>query len=110
MSRLLVGAPGRMRNGSRLPPVKSRTKKFASLPAMSQVCAVKPPALVWSRRMRRRIGGLNVEIERRRGRAEADIAGGREDERVGGRAGSELEDRAGCGRIFNREKIPAAAG
>jgi hypothetical protein len=51
MSIELVGAPGRMRNGSREPLVTSRTKKFASLPAMSQVWAVKPPALVCSRRM-----------------------------------------------------------
>jgi hypothetical protein len=43
MSRLLVGAPGRMRSGKVLPPVTSRTKKFASLPAISQVCAVNPP-------------------------------------------------------------------
>src|SRR5437879_5416946 len=33
----LVGAPGRMRKGKREPPVTSRTKKLASLPAMSQV-------------------------------------------------------------------------
>src|SRR5436305_973659 len=51
MSMLLVGAPGRMRKGRREPPVTSRTKKFASLPAMSQVCAVKPPELFWSSRM-----------------------------------------------------------
>ena len=51
MSMELVGAPGRMRNGRREPPVTSRTKKFASLPAMSQVWAVKPPALFCSRRM-----------------------------------------------------------
>jgi hypothetical protein len=47
---LLVGAPGRMRNGSLLPLVTSRTKKFASLPAMSQVCAVNPPELFCSSR------------------------------------------------------------
>ena len=51
MSRLLVGAPGRIRNDSLLPPVTSRTKKFASLAPMSQVCAVKPPELFCSRRM-----------------------------------------------------------
>ena len=50
MSMLLVGAPGRMRNGSRLPPVRSRTKKFASLAPISQVCAVKPLAVVCSSR------------------------------------------------------------
>jgi len=37
MSMLLVAAPGRIRNGRRLPPVTSRMKKLASLPAMSQV-------------------------------------------------------------------------
>ena len=47
---LLVGAPGRMRNGSRLPLVTSRTKKFASLPAMSQVCTPQPPLAFCSRR------------------------------------------------------------
>ncbi len=36
--RLLVGAPGRIRNGSLLPLVTSRTKKLVSLPATSQVC------------------------------------------------------------------------
>src|SRR6185295_14839304 len=51
MSTELVGAPGRMRKGRREPPVTSRTKKLASLPAMSQVCAVKPPELFCSRRM-----------------------------------------------------------
>ena len=40
-----------MRNESRLPPVTSRTKKFASLAPMSQVCAVKPPLLFCSKRM-----------------------------------------------------------
>jgi hypothetical protein len=50
MSMLLVGAPGRTRNGNRLPPVTSRTKKFASLAPISQVCAVKPPELVCSYR------------------------------------------------------------
>ncbi len=50
MSMLLVGAPGLMRKGRREPPVTSRTKKLASLPAMSQVWAVKPPALVCSYR------------------------------------------------------------
>jgi len=50
MSRLLVGAPGRIRNGSRLPLVWSRTKKLASLAPMSQVWAVNPPP-VCSRRM-----------------------------------------------------------
>src|ERR1051326_5198208 len=50
MSIELVGAPGRMRNGRREPPVTSRTKKFASLPAISHVCAVKPPELFCSRR------------------------------------------------------------
>jgi hypothetical protein len=34
-----------MRKDSRLPPVVSRTKKPASLPATSHVCAVKPPEL-----------------------------------------------------------------
>ena len=43
MSIELVGAPGRMRKGRREPPVTSRTKKFASLPATSHVCAEKPP-------------------------------------------------------------------
>ena len=47
---LLVGAPGRIRNDSLLPPVTSRTKKFASLAPMSQVCAVKPPELFCSSR------------------------------------------------------------
>ena len=51
MSIELVGAPGRMRNGRREPPVTSRTNQLASLPAMSQVCAVKPPELFCSRRM-----------------------------------------------------------
>src|SRR5882724_7116892 len=51
MSIELVGAPGRMRKGRREPPVTSRTKKLASLPAMSQVWAVKPPELFCSRRM-----------------------------------------------------------
>ena len=51
ISMLLVGAPGRMRNGSRLPPVTSRMKKFASLPAISQVCGEKPPLASCSRRM-----------------------------------------------------------
>ena len=51
MSMVLVGAPGRMRNGRREPPVTSRTKKLASLPATSQVCAVKPPELFCSRRI-----------------------------------------------------------
>src|SRR5262245_48744988 len=37
MSILLVGAPGRIRNGRRDPLVTSRTKKFASFPATSQV-------------------------------------------------------------------------
>src|SRR6266404_6764655 len=46
----LVGAPGRMRKGKREPPVTSRTKKLASLPATSHVCAVNPPALVCSYR------------------------------------------------------------
>ena len=46
----LVGAPGRMRKGRREPPVTSRTKKFASLAPMSQVCAPKPPAVVCSSR------------------------------------------------------------
>ena len=59
MSTELVGAPGRMRNGRREPPVTSRTKKFASLPATSQVCAVNPPALVCSMRI---AGVLLVEI------------------------------------------------
>ena len=63
MSSELVGAPGRMRKGSREPLVTSRTKKLASLPAMSQVCAVKPPALVCSRRM---AGVLLVEMCRSR--------------------------------------------
>ena len=48
MSMLLVGAPGRMRKGRREPPVTSRTKKLASLPATSQVWAVKPPLLFCS--------------------------------------------------------------
>src|SRR4051812_16215355 len=51
ISMELVGAPGRMRNGRREPPVTSRTKKFASLPATSHVCAVKPPLLFCSRRI-----------------------------------------------------------
>ena len=51
MSMVLVGAPGRMRNGRREPPVTSRTKKLASLPAMSQVWAVKPPELFCSSRI-----------------------------------------------------------
>ena len=38
-------------HGSREPLVTSRTKKFASLAPMSQVWAVKPEALVCSRRM-----------------------------------------------------------
>src|SRR5262245_4951249 len=59
MSIELVGAPGRMRKGRREPPVTSRTKKLASLPAMSQVCAVKPPELFCSRRM---AGVLDVLI------------------------------------------------
>src|SRR3954451_3151758 len=37
MSMELVGAPGRMRNGRREPPVTSRTNQFASLAPMSQV-------------------------------------------------------------------------
>ena len=48
---LLVGAPGRIRKGKREPPVTSRTKKLASLPAMSQVCAVNPPPLFCSSRI-----------------------------------------------------------
>src|SRR5207302_10017514 len=51
MSIELVGAPGRIRNGKREPPVTSRTKKLASLPAMSQVWAVKPPELFCSSRI-----------------------------------------------------------
>src|SRR5262249_43572020 len=51
MSIELVGAPGRMRKGRREPPVTSRTKKLASLPAMAQVWAVKPPELFCSRRI-----------------------------------------------------------
>ncbi len=51
MSIELVGAPGRMRKGSFEPLVTSRTKKLASLPAMSQVWAVKPPELFCSSRM-----------------------------------------------------------
>ena len=43
MSRLLVGAPGRIRSGNRDPLVTSRTNQLASLPPMSHVCAVKPP-------------------------------------------------------------------
>src|SRR6185437_3113854 len=54
----LVGAPGRMRNGRREQLVTSRTKKFASLPATSQVCAVKPPLLFCSRR----IAGVSVVL------------------------------------------------
>ncbi len=50
MSMLLVGAPGRIRKGRRDPLVTSRTKKLASLPAMSHVCAVKPPWFVCSSR------------------------------------------------------------
>src|SRR6267154_2551567 len=50
MSIELVGAPGRMRKGRREPPVTSRTKKFASLPATSHVCAVNPPELFCSYR------------------------------------------------------------
>ena len=50
MSMLLVGAPGRILKGRRLPPVTSRTKKLASLPAMSQVCAVNPLELFCSSR------------------------------------------------------------
>ncbi len=42
MSRLEVGAPGRMRNGSFEPLVTSRMKKLVSLPATSQVWAVNP--------------------------------------------------------------------
>jgi hypothetical protein len=51
MSIELVGAPGRIRNGSREPDVTSRTKKFASFPAMSQVWDVNPPELFCSSRM-----------------------------------------------------------
>jgi hypothetical protein len=43
MSSELVGAPGRIRNGKRDPLVTSRTKKFASFPATSHVCALNPP-------------------------------------------------------------------
>src|ERR1044072_3509312 len=48
ISTLLVGAPGRIRKGRRDPLVTSRTKKFASFPATSQVCAAKPPGLFCS--------------------------------------------------------------
>ena len=42
-TRLSVGAPGRILNGIReLALLTSRTKKLASLPATSHVCAVKP--------------------------------------------------------------------
>ena len=50
MLRLLVGAPGRIRNGSGLPRVTSRMKKFASLQAMSQVYGEKTPLGYCSRR------------------------------------------------------------
>ena len=42
MSMLLEGALGRMRSGKVLPWVTSRTKKFASLPATSQICCGQP--------------------------------------------------------------------
>ena len=42
ISILLVGAPGLILNGNRLPLVTSRMKKFVSLPAISQVWGVKP--------------------------------------------------------------------
>src|SRR4028119_2103687 len=48
---LRAAPPGRGRRGGREPPVTSRTKKFASLAPMSQVCAGKPPELFCSRRM-----------------------------------------------------------
>src|SRR4029078_3902981 len=54
----LVGAPGRMRKGKRDPLVTSRTKKFASLPATSHVCAVNPPELFCSIR----IAGVSVVL------------------------------------------------
>src|SRR5881409_803386 len=50
ISILLVGAPGRMRRGRRDPPVTSRTKKLASLPATSHVWALKPPVAFCSKR------------------------------------------------------------
>src|ERR1700730_12821670 len=50
MSIELVGAPGGMRKGKREPLVTSRTKKLASLPPTSHVCAVNPPELFCSYR------------------------------------------------------------
>src|SRR5215217_2004274 len=51
MSIELVGAPGRIRKDKRDPPVRSRTKKLASLAPMSHVCAVKPPVEFCSSRI-----------------------------------------------------------
>src|SRR5260221_14722023 len=58
MSIELVGAPGRMRSGSREPPVTSRTNQLASFAPISHVCAVKPPPLVCSCRM----AGVSVAV------------------------------------------------
>ena len=72
---------------SLLPPVTSRTKKFASLAPMSQVCAVKPPRCS----ARGGCAGVSLvlmcKVEHRRRGAEADLAGAVDEDRVGRRAG-----------------------
>ena len=95
MSMLLVGAPGRMRKGRREPPVTSRTKKFASLPATSQVWAVKPPRVVLLQPDRRRVAGVDVEVEHRGRGAQAEPAGAVDEDRVGRRAGGDRERHRG---------------
>ena len=105
---LLVGAPGRMRNGKRLPPVTSRTKKFASLPAMSQVCGVVAGGAGLFEAYRRRITAVDVEVEDRRRGAKADVAGAGDEKRIGRRARRDPERLLAAGDIVEGEKVGAA--